>query len=169
MAAFGGLTIHNGMDILYGAPGRCRFSRRARFSESGIVNQAARGRIDILAHTIRKFTGWTTGKSVWSVTDRGIFSFLFVLFFISGVFLRFAGSYEIQWNFSIVADVGAIGLFAVTASFFLEVVLKLPVSSRARAKKRRSRRENPPIFVYTGGIDQRRPALLQPREDRWEF
>ncbi|MDE2889056.1 MAG: hypothetical protein OXR72_12670 [Gemmatimonadota bacterium] len=58
-------------------------------------------------------------KSVWSVTDRGIFSFLFVLFFISGVFLRFAGSYEIQWNFSIVGDVGAIGLFAVTASFFL--------------------------------------------------
>lgn len=58
-------------------------------------------------------------KSVWSVTDRGIFSFLFVVFFISGVFLRFAGSYEFQWNFSIVTDVGVLGLFAVTSSFFL--------------------------------------------------
>lgn len=58
-------------------------------------------------------------KSVWSVTDRGIFSLLFVVFFIGGVFLRFTGSYEFQWNFSIVADVGALGLFAVTSSFVL--------------------------------------------------
>ncbi|MDE2888747.1 MAG: hypothetical protein OXR72_11070 [Gemmatimonadota bacterium] len=108
-------------------------------------------------------------ESVWSVTDRSIFSLLFVAFFIGGGLLRLSARDEFQLNFTIVADVGAIGLFAVTGSFFLEVVLKLPVSSRARAKKWRSRRENPPIFVYTGGFDQRRPALLQPREDRWEF
>lgn len=58
-------------------------------------------------------------KSVWSVRDRGIFSLLFVVFFICGVCLRFAGSYKFQWNFTIVADVGVLGLFAVTSSFFL--------------------------------------------------
>ena len=85
-------------------------------------------------------------ESVWSVTDRSIFSLLFVAFFIGGGFLRFSGGDEFQLNFTIVADVGAIGLFAVTCSFVLEVVLKLPVRSRARAKKCRSRRENPPIY-----------------------
>ena len=70
----------------------------------------------------------------------------------------------------------------------MTTVLKLPVSSRARAKKWRSRRENPamrgaqaqPRSRKTGGFDERRPAclqrstlrrqaLLQPREDRWGF
>ena len=59
----------------------------------------------------------------------------------------------------------------------MTTVLRFPVSSRARAKKWRSKRENPamigeqaqPRSRKTGGFDQRRPALLQPREDRWEF
>ena len=56
-------------------------------------------------------------ESVWSVTDRSIFSVLFVAFFIGGGFLRLSGLDEFQLNFTIVADVGAIGLFAVTCSF----------------------------------------------------
>ena len=67
--------------------------------------------------------------------------------------------------------------FCGTELWNQEAVLKLPASSRARAKKRRSRRENPPMrgeqaqpgSRRTGGFDQRRPALLQPCEDRWEF
>ena len=74
-------------------------------------------------------------KSVWSVTDRGIFSFLFVVFFIGGVFLRFTGSYEFQWNFSIVADVGALGLFAVTSSFVLLEVKDLMLGIHESVKK----------------------------------
>ena len=58
-------------------------------------------------------------ESVWSVTDRSIFSLLFVAFFIGGGFLRFSGGDEFQLNFTIVADAGAIGLFAVTCSFVL--------------------------------------------------
>ena len=58
-------------------------------------------------------------ESVWSVTDRSIFSVLFVAFFIGGGFLRFSGGNDFQLNFTIVADVGAIGLFAVTCSFVL--------------------------------------------------
>ncbi|MDE3257838.1 MAG: hypothetical protein OYM47_08405 [Gemmatimonadota bacterium] len=58
-------------------------------------------------------------ESVWSVTDRSIFSLLFVAFFIGGGILRFSGHDDFQLNFTIVADAGAIGLFAVTASFFV--------------------------------------------------
>ena len=58
-------------------------------------------------------------ESVWSVTDRSIFSLLFVAFFIGGGFLRFSGGNDFQLNFTIVADVGAIGLFAVTCSYLL--------------------------------------------------
>lgn len=58
-------------------------------------------------------------ESVWSVTDRSIFSLLFVAFFIGGGILRFSGHVDFQLNFTIVADAGAIGLFAVTASFFV--------------------------------------------------
>lgn len=58
-------------------------------------------------------------ESVWSVTDRSIFSLLFVAFFIGGGILRFSGRDDFQLNFTIVADAGAIGLFAVTASFFV--------------------------------------------------
>ncbi|MDE2999112.1 MAG: hypothetical protein OXU79_08550 [Gemmatimonadota bacterium] len=58
-------------------------------------------------------------ESVWSVTDRSIFSLLFVAFFIGGGFLRLSGRDDFQLNFTIVADVGAIGLFAVTCSFVL--------------------------------------------------
>ena len=58
-------------------------------------------------------------ESVWSVTDRSIFSLLFVAFFIVGGILRSSGRDDFQLSFTIVADVGAIGLFAVTASFFV--------------------------------------------------
>ena len=75
-------------------------------------------------------------KSVWSVTDRGIFSLLFVVFFIFGVFLRFAGSYEFQLSFSTVADVGTLGLFAVTSSFFLLEVKDLMLGIYEAIKQR---------------------------------
>ncbi len=58
-------------------------------------------------------------ESVWSVTDRSIFSLLFVAFFIGGGILRSSSRDDFQLNFTIVADAGAIGLFAVTASFFV--------------------------------------------------
>ncbi len=54
---------------------------------------------------------------------------------------------------------------------------EIPVSSRTRAKRCRSRRAKPtvrgeraqPRPRRTGGFDQRRPTPLQPREDRWGF
>ncbi len=75
-------------------------------------------------------------KSVWSVTDRGIFSLLFVVLFICGVILRFSGSYEFQLNFSIVADVGALGLFAVTSSFLLLEVKDLMLGIHEAIKQK---------------------------------
>ena len=75
-------------------------------------------------------------KSVWSVTDRGIFSFLFVVFFILGVALRLSDSYDFQLSFSIVADVGTLGLFAVTSSFFLLEVKDLMLGIHEAIKQR---------------------------------
>ena len=83
-------------------------------------------------------------ESVWSVTDRSIFSILFVSFFIGGVVLRIVGSGEFRLNFPIVADVGAIGLFAVTCSFVLLEVKDMMLGVHEWVKLRnleRGRRE----------------------------
>lgn len=74
-------------------------------------------------------------KSVWSVTDRSIFSLLFVAFFIGGGLLRLSGCDEFQLNFTIVADVGAIGLFAVTSSFVLLEVKDLMLGVHEAVKQ----------------------------------
>ena len=79
-------------------------------------------------------------KSVWSVTDRGIFSLLFVVFFSFGVFIRFAGSDEFQLNFSVISDVGTLGLFAVTSSFFLLEVKDLMLGIHEAIKQRNLKR-----------------------------
>ena len=55
------------------------------------------------------------------------------------------------------------------AFFVVRNCFKFPVSSRARAKRCRSRRAKPTVSKDTGGFDQRRPMSLQPREDRWGF
>ena len=74
-------------------------------------------------------------ESVWSVTDRSIFSLLFVTFFIGGVVLWIVGSGEFQLNFTIVADAGAIGLFAVTCSFVLLEVKDLMLGIHEAVKQ----------------------------------